>query len=492
MATRILIGDVRAKLAELADESVHCVVTSVPYYGLRAYLPDGHPDKRFEMGGEPTLAEYLVDMVGVFREVKRVMRRDATCWLNIGDSYARDMAKGQHKPGDSGKQDYIITEGGGKAAGGMKFRMKPGEKHFGVHMGHCNQGDYEGVCCYGEDERCPALPEAPGGGLKPKDLMMVPARLALALQDDGWWIRKDIIWAKPNPMPESCTDRPTSSHEHIFLLTKSERYFFDAEAVRETAEFGPSIARDGAKHGPFASKELGEKGGFRGGSRASSKIKIPGGWDRGAGGHGTIHRDGRTSAEYQEAEVRAGRNIRDVWIMASAPFPEAHFATFPPELPERCINAGTSEHGCCPSCGAPWRRVVGAAEPTGGRGAGNGFKRPERLTHADANGARGDETPWVPKSRSTTGWEKACACEVLPPVPAVVLDPFAGACTTLMVADQLGRDAVGIELSEAYAAMGQRRIAASRGELRIEGEGLFAAVPLPGPVPLPLFAQTAD
>jgi DNA modification methylase len=276
MSVKILQGDCRDILRTLPDESVHCVVTSPPYFGLRDYGVAG------QIGLENTLAAYIDEMVSVFREVRRVLRSEGTCWANFGDSYANDAKWG----GSSGGKHVTALHGDTK--------IGRGKKH---------------------------------GGLKPKDLMMVPARVAIALQDDGWWLRKDIIWAKPNPMPESATDRPTSSHEHLFLLTKAERYFYDADAVREVA-IGVSEhdLTGGAYAAPGQSAHTGSRAGRKG------KVKVPGGWDQGDGGHGTIHRDGRTEATYQPAEIKAGRNLRDVWTIASHPFPEAHFA---------CVDAET-------------------------------------------------------------------------------------------------------------------------------------------------------
>jgi len=250
---------------------------------------------------------------------------------------------------------------------------------------------------------------------------MMPARLALALQADGWWLRSDIIWHKPNPMPESVGDRPTSAHEHVFLLAKSARYFYDADAVREVSisdhPSGNGYKRD-------ARLSYADKNGARG--------------------------------DDQQWQVQANRNLRNVWTIATAPYSEAHFATFPPALAERCIRAGTSERGCCAACGAPWGRERADAVPVAGRGAGNGFKRDARLSYADDNGPRGDETHWTPKAYPTTGWASSCACAA-GTVPCTVLDPFAGAGTTLLVADRLQRDAIGIELNPDYTRMAMDR-----------------------------------
>jgi DNA modification methylase len=302
VAVRILNCDVMEGLRQLPDESVHCVITSPPYWGLRSYLKDDHPLKPFEIGSEPTLQEHIAKLVEVFRDVRRVLRKDGTLWLNYGDAYA----------GSWGAQSRGEAPGPASKLSGGQVYAAPKNTHTG------------------------SMKRTPG--LKPKDLMGLPWRLAFALQDDGWWLRSDIIWAKPNPMPESVTDRPTKAHEYIFLLTKSERYHYDAEAIREMRTSDEDA--DGFRGGSYVGGEPGRRT-----VTGNKRIKVPGGWDRGEGGHGTIHRAGRTSAEYQEAEVKHGRNKRSVWTIATVPFTEAHYATFPPELPEICIKAGCPRGG---------------------------------------------------------------------------------------------------------------------------------------------------
>jgi hypothetical protein len=252
--------------------------------------------------------------------------------------------------------------------------------------------------------------------------MMVPARVALALQDDGWYLRSDIIWHKPNPMPESVTDRPTSAHEHIFLLTKRSRYFYDADAIREANDPANMAHYDRYKLLPVVGK---------GGNPNRNDL---GGTNQGGVGYHA-----------------AGRNCRNVWTMATAPYKEAHFATFPPELPRRCILAGTSEKGACAACGAPWVRCVE-----------KDFVPSQRVNNSkryDPDGvfaSHGWKTSGTTTS-ATTGWRAGCECDA-EIVPCVVLDPFAGAGTALLVADQLGRDAVGVELNPEYAALIERRL----------------------------------
>jgi len=277
----ILNGDVIACLRSLPDACVQCVVTSPPYWGLRDYGVEG------QIGLEPTPEEHVEKMVEVFREVKRVLRDDGTLWLNYGDCYAGSTT-GADRPPEPG---HTHEDSG---------RVKTGQEN--KHR-------------------------RPDAGLKPKDLVGMPWRIAFALQADGWYLRSDIIWSKPNPMPESATDRPTKSHEYVFLLSKRPRYFYDADAIRE------------------AHKEPNRGNGER---------------DRVNYNTGGIIGRGRVG-EYEEG-VRlynpAGRNRRTVWEIPTQPMPEAHFATFPEALVEPCIKAGTSERGACPKCGAPWRRVV--------------------------------------------------------------------------------------------------------------------------------------
>jgi DNA modification methylase len=263
---RVIVGDVREKLAELPEESVHCVVTSPPYFGLRDYGVVG------QIGLEPTPAEFVQVMVEVFREVRRVLRKDGTCWINLGDSYA-SAPSGSF---DKGQRGGGALEGGG-------FRANK-------------------------------IIDATKLGYKPKDLMGMPWRVAFALQADGWYLRQDIIWSKPNPMPESVTDRCTKAHEYLFLLSKSARYFYDQEAIREDWTSGRDDMRENGvrtgtaylQQGPVASNSV--------------KSKKPDGWDTGAGGHGTVHRAGREKGEAAEIDPSKGRNRRSVWTVATQPF----------------------------------------------------------------------------------------------------------------------------------------------------------------------------
>lgn len=280
---RILVGDANEQLRLLPAHSVHCVVTSPPYYGLRDYgtgqWAGGDPICKHErtgentrheqcqwcgavrvdrqLGQEPTVQEYIDNLVNVFREVRRVLREDGTLWLNLGDVYARRM---------------IVK----------------------------NNPQY-----------------------KAKYLIGIPWRVAFAMQEDGWYLRSEIIWHKAAPMPESTMDRPVRSHEHIFLLSQSPRYYYDVVAVEEEA------VSAGRKN-----------------------------WNRGTEGMDAGYDRHRTRAGLNRARVIGPRRRqRDVWFLNPDPVPVPHFATFPLEIPRRAILAGTSERCCCPECGAPWRRM---------------------------------------------------------------------------------------------------------------------------------------
>lgn len=295
-STKILHADCRDALACVAPNSVQCVVTSPPYWGLRDY---GH---EAQLGLEATPAEYLERMVDVFRLVRRALREDGTLWLNMGDSYIT------RRCGVVGENSTI---------NGTKTQAQSRVAHASRSL----------------DRAATALPY--------KSLVGMPWRLALALQEDGWLLRSDIIWHKPNPMPESVRDRPTTAHEHVFLLAKSERYYFAADAIAEPTT--------GNAHGRGA------------GVNPKADGRIPRGWDTGPGDHRGLR--GNYTPK-NEASTRLGRgpgwrskqnasfssavtglvdqrNARTVWTMSTQPYDGAHFATFPEELARRCILAGT-------------------------------------------------------------------------------------------------------------------------------------------------------
>lgn len=296
---KILTGDCRETLKALPDESVQCCVTSPPYWGLRNY---GHHD---QIGQETTPEEYVESLRAVFAEVRRVLRKDGTCWLNLGDSFFGSWGNYAGQNRGKGKQREIT-----------KGSQAPN---------HAYDGE--------EAMRPPTTRKHPT--LKPKDLCMIPARVALALQADGWWLRSDIIWAKQNCMPESVTDRPTRSHEYLFLLTKAERYYYDHEAIKEPCiydldgtgtEARKARQKEGAKSMPTAERH---------GIRPPKPDKQR--------GHSRRHNGFNDRWDKMEkAEQCTGmRNKRDVWTVAPANYPDAHFATYPPALITPCILAGT-------------------------------------------------------------------------------------------------------------------------------------------------------
>jgi DNA modification methylase len=345
MTAQILIGDVFDRLKELPSSSVDCVVTSPPYWGLRDYGVAG------QIGLEPTLGEHLDVMVRVFREVRRVLKQQGTLWLNYGDCYA--------------------TSPNGRAAADVQnddrtFRDKP----------------FSTV----------------GGVLKPKDLCMIPNRLAIALQEDGWWVRSEIIWHKPNPMPESVYDRPTVAHEKVWLLTKGEDYFYDHEAIRE-----PCSPNTHARMAQNVSAQAGSKR-ANGGTRPDRPMKAV---VRKFADEKDPNIKSKKSFAEGTARIVETRNARNVWSIAPKAFREAHFATFPPMLAERCIKAGTPVT-VCGCCGAP-------------SGCGP-------------------------------------LCSAFERVPGTVLDPFGGAGTVGLVAEALNRDSILIELNPEYAEIARRRI----------------------------------
>ena len=348
---QIICGDALDVLRTLQENSVHCVVTSPPYWKLRDYGIAG------QLGLESTVDEYVAKMVTIFAEVRRVLRKDGVLFLNLGDSYNTSPV-GHHSV------ESLLKSSTAKVGNLHESNLRASKTRTIIRDGH----------------------------YKPKDLLGIPWRIAFALQADGWYLRQDIIWHKPNPLPESVTDRCTKSHEYIFLLTKSARYYYDADAIRESS---------------------------------------------------TNHK----------------RNRHSVWTFATQSYKGDHFATFPLKLPELCIQAGTSDHGCCPLCGAPWQRLVQdtpdyaalkASKPwIGGHSVGS-----TSLTQ----GYAGNKQTSASKSQITIGWQPNCPCQGNVPIPCTVLDPFSGVSTTGIVALRLGRDYLGIELNPAYVEMSQQRI----------------------------------
>jgi DNA modification methylase len=272
-----------------------------------------------------------------------------------------------------------------------------------------------------------------------KQLVGVPWRVAFALQESGYVLRSDIIWAKPNPMPESVRDRPTKSHEYLFLLAKSDRYMYDADGVREHRADSNSSRHEAIKKHGSRGAEIAPRGPKQIAGSPYSK-QSPG--HRGVPGVGTTW-----------LADPAGRNARTVWTITPRPFKGSHFATMPVELAERCIKAGTGERGACPTCGKAWERVVERDDVVAARG-----NEPCKV----ARGMNGNSDRSVPGGYcpriATLGHRTACTCPAADPVPCVVLDPFSGAGTTGVACVRLGRSYIGLELNPAYLEMSRARI----------------------------------
>lgn len=381
MSTRVLVGDCIDVLRTLDAESCHMCVTSPPYFQLRDYQTPG------QIGLEASPDEFVCKLVEVFREVWRVLRPDATLWLNIGDSYA---GSGKGQTGWNGIGNQTERQG----------------FHDAYHLARDN----------GQRARWPRY-------AKPKDLLLIPFRLALALQQDGWYIRSDIAWCKKSCMPESVQDRPTNAWEHVFLLSKQPRYYYDADAVRELT-------------------------GFESTTEEYEQVKANGTWQSGGLTRGAGALKGASAPSLTHPN---GRNQRNFWLLGPEPFAEAHFATFVPEIPRRAILAGTSEKGVCAVCGAPWvRETERHAEQPPSINAKALHTQTGGVDTARLNGSAG--------TSFTVGWRPSCAHAEAPPRPATVLDPFFGAGTTGLVTDRLGRDCIGIEINEKYAEIARRRI----------------------------------
>lgn len=539
----ILIGDCLTNLRTLPDCSVHCVVTSPPYWGLRDYGVDG------QLGLEKTPEEYVANMVEVFREVRRVLRNDGTLWLNLGDSYAQsgmggNPAESEHrkqatnvgslisgrKPSDGLKPKDLVgipwsvakalqqpyytgriknerdrvwlaatIDAEGSICGFRHERQDDGRTRTGLHItitnsstlmldeahriwpashydhqkagaGHLGTLDTFRWTVQGAGTKAELLRELYPYFIAKKKQALVAFNLLLMVQqgkrtgqlpikdevnakrihlteilsdlnhqrpvdlptwlveppslyEPGFYLRQDIIWSKPNSMPESVRDRCTKSHEYLFLLSKSERYYFDGEAIAEPLK----RPEESSRKTPAV---------FGGRDKFTEAQKQP-----------RLH-----SGNAYVGTPTGTRNRRSVWSISTSPYKGAHFATFPPRLIEPCILAGTSAKGCCPSCGKPWERITERTKlrrqrpndytkRTGEDGTGNSC----------ANSVAGVEV-------KTTGWQQSCRCEPAEPVPCIVADIFGGSGTTGMVAAYHGRDWLLCELNPDYAALAEQRI----------------------------------
>lgn len=414
-SVRVLVGDAIARLKELPDESVHACVTSPPYWGLRDYGHEG------QIGLEERPETYVARLVDVFAEVRRVMRQDGSLWLNLGDSYVGARCGGQGPGGQLA----------GRAVAKARANVTP-EKRAQVYEGPAGRGHglERGRAFRGRGRGARRARDGSAPELPPKSLVGIPWRVAFALQADGWLLRADNIWAKPSCMPESVPDRPTRSHEYVFLLAPGRRYFYDSDAVRTPL----TDARSVIERNPRPGVDL------RGGQR-----------------------DGFIT------QNAAGAAVRTVWTIPTSPSGIEHFATMPPALAERCILLGTSAGGACSSCGAPLERRVelGQADLEHQRACGGDVEGAYEGTATKGYAAAGVQDPSAVKARilagmrerKTVGWDPTCSCPPAPPARCVVLDPFGGAGTTALVAARLQRDAIIIELNPAYAELARARVA---------------------------------
>jgi DNA modification methylase len=451
----LYLGDALEQLTGLPDASVQMILTSPPFFSLRDYgtarwvggdadcdhavrdkrwctaksgleggkQTTGHQQEGYryfchrcgahrvdrQIGLEESPEAWVDRLVPVFREARRVLRPDGVCWIEVGDSYA----------------------GGGRGG------------HTGSLDGSPPQGDAD----------YPRV--AVSAGYKPKDLIGAPWMLAFALREDGWYLRADVIWERPNPMPESMSDRPTKAHSYVFLLSKRPTYFYDADAIREEGKD----------------------------------------WTKGVPDAGTLTTD---NGGRKDDAVSPGRNARTVWTIVTEPTGFKHFATMPTDLAVRCVAAGTSERGCCPHCGAPWERCVfregesvaqrmaratkaysghmprgdgGSLQRNGAR-VGEPGGRPATMLgwrptcrHYDDDYARlpraSNRRKREQRERSGNWWRRALRRPGgvgWPTTPCVVLDPFMGSGTTALVARNMGRHAVGVELSEEYLGIARERL----------------------------------
>ena len=461
---KIILGDCIAGMKTMPAGCVQTCITSPPYWGLRDYgtaiweggddtcdhvekkkiglssglRNDGRKHKGLyegekateitmqyngecgkcgakridaQLGAEKTPEEYVENMVAVFREVRRILRDDGTVWLNLGDSYASNGC-------------YINAW--------YEKEHNKDKKHLHTE----NRERYEDRKAFRGGEF----------NIKAKDLIGIPWRVAFALQADGWYLRQDIIWHKPNPMPESVTDRCTKAHEYIFLLSKKPHYYFDHEAIRE-----PAAESTAARMLRGVSDTHKNVNGAPGQTAHSMNKPRPRQF-------GATVQEGTKRGDVGNTFVDTGkRNKRSVWTVTTKPFRGAHFATFPKDLIEPCVLAGTSQRGCCSKCGAPWERQIESTRiarnelpPEDPRYRPNTYKG----AYGEING-KGDAGY---NSTKTLGWSASCKCKDAEVVPCTVFDPFTGSGTTAIVSLKHNRNFIGTELNPEYIKIAEARI----------------------------------
>lgn len=399
MKVKIMVGTALARLREIPSASVHCVVCSPPYWGLRSY--EGEEGM---IGLEKTFDEHLLNLSNVFSEVHRVLRGDGVMWLNYGDAHA----------------------GGGR-----------GSNPKGDIQGN-NKGSYTGrVVDFGE--------------LKPKNLMFMPQRVAMMLQQEGWYVREMLPWLKRNPTPGGAQDRPHSAIEYVFLITKSPKVFYDSVAVRMTASPNTHPRRKDGLYKPAKGTDKLDR-------RAGSRLNDPGVQPSRNFRNNDLFYQSIGAPHGQICDLDGRPLAIDISVKA---YRGAHFATFPPDLIAPLILSGTSEKGCCPQCGAQVERVV---RKSGGSLGKSWHNHEDDLGKGNHTSKEANKAYYEDEYRvKTVGWRPTCECNAGDPVPSVVLDPFGGVGTTAMVANQLKRDSILIEISPKYAAMARDRIEAEAG-----------------------------
>lgn len=476
-------GDVIDILPKLPKGIVQTIVTSPPYFAVRDYKlqPTKWPEVTYHLFGFPitippmecclglekTPMEYIGHMIYVFRLVREVLRDDGTLWVNIGDCY--NSKSGGYTPGFTGKHNYISHN---TAYNILKNNRK--------------------------------LP-----GMKQKDMVGIPWMLAFALRDDGWYLRQEIIWHKQNPMPESVNDRCTKAHEQIFLLSKSKRYFYDAYAIsteisdasvlrmNQTIEnqTGSTRANAGLRHnGPL--KAYGKYMPSGWGQNTKYEQRDP----RDIRDHKNLQRDDKNHPMHEGRKVRTeeekkygingkgfqghsgyldkdgniignGRaNKKSVWAITTQSFTEAHFATFPEDLPVDPIKAGTSDYGACACCGAPYKRTF-EKELKPLKDAPKKFVIDARDHAADQNSQGSNRQKDGHKSGhfyeyKNFSWVKTCKCDTAEIVPCIVMDCFSGAGTTKLIARKLNRDTICIEKNTEYRKIEDSRLYKELGMFR--------------------------
>lgn len=434
----IITGDVIDKLPELPAEYFHTIVTSPPYYAVRDYKiePTIWPEVKYtlfgmieivvpamtcQLGHEKAPEHFIGHMVHVFRLLKRVLRKDGTVWMNMGDCY-NSKSGGYKNAHDHGYHTYV-AEGTAQATMKINRNLK-------------------------------------NMGLKQKDQIGIPWLVAFALRSDGWYLRSDIIWHKKNPMPESVNDRPTKSHEYIFLFSKSKKYFYDAYAI--STEITDSSVKRLSQDIENQNGSDRAGGGTKHNGNMKALLKFPvneiKGYDHkkdksaGISGHsGYFDKNGEL--------IGNGRaNKKSVWTITNKGTTDKHFATFPEELPVDPIKAGTSEHGCCESCGAPYIRKFDNKLAPGPKAAKT-FVVDQRDESADSSDQGSNRQKDGHKSGhhyeySNFSWHASCKCGA-GIVPCRVLEPFSGRNTTGVVARKLGRDYVSIDKSPEFVLIGE-------------------------------------